>query len=462
MSDLASDTQVRDPHVARTFSMIEKVSPHVARDMRGGFEVSLVDYARRFYQARSAPCGTLMTRYRAVFATRLSRRMAELEPGGPALDVAHTLAAFPVIQTAPHCQLYVDPMAFWAYLLGWIGASEAGCPLLPVFNTATVTLQSRASSGPAWLTTSRGASNITTSPSSRLAGTSVCAAGRAVAYDRAKIAAAWQRAGDDERPGIAKLERSIVDADSLADSTDRTNTALLRGLSGARIVPVLFSESLVADLMADLLVGEDPLICAMLFDPGRQARLRLGFERATSRLYGHFLSTPTAHFWATRERKIRRLELQDGWLVEVCADAAEGVRVRYERAAIADALRAGVLVPNLFWSFALVAILPGLTAIGGTRQIGYLEGFVDILCQALDPCDADEAELHEGLRTTRSCFWGAKVIESMPSPLAVLSRLSAGSELDELARQCRSITLREATRDLEVFRDHQRWRHVSP
>jgi len=451
-----------DVSVLQTIAMIERVSPNVARDIHDAFDTSIVEYARHFYQVdHPAPTG-LVTFYRDKLAAKVSRRGAEMGMDLPTRRVLDTLTAFPIIQTAPHCQLYFDAMAFWAYLIGWIGARESGCPLMPVFNTATVTLQSQASSGPAWLTTARGAFNITTSPSSRLSSTSVCGAGNTVAFDRAKVAAVAERAAPAERPGIAKLERSVASSDrGFADATDRTNVNLLRGMSRTDIVPVMFSESLVCDLMADLLTGNDPLICAMLFEPARSARLRAGFERATTQLYGHFWSQATNHFWGIRDRRIRKLDLRDGSLVEVDSTGPDSVRVRYERAAVADALRSGLLVPNLFWSFVLVALLPRLSAIGGTRQIGYLNGFADVFCRTLDLSKADEAELHESLRTHRLCFWGAKVIEHMPSPLAVLSTLPAGEELEALHDQFRSITLGQATKNLEIFKGHQRWRHVS-
>lgn len=449
-----------DADVLQKLAMIERVAPDVARDIRDGLDASIVEYARRMYQLdRSPPCA-LVASYRGKLAAKLVSRAAELGIAVSQHHVLDSLSEFPIIQTAPHCQLYLDPMAFWAYFVGWIGAFESDCRLIPVFNTATVTLQSAASSGPAWLSTATGALNITTSPSSRLSGTSVCAAGTAVAFDLTKLAALHARATPAEQRVIATLEHSIeASPRGFADATDRANVNLIRSLSRARICPVMFTESLICDLMADLLAERDPRIWGMLFEPARNARLHAAFERASTQLYGHFWSPATTHFWGIRDRKIRRLELRDGWLVE--ADRGGGLRVRFECDALIDELRSERLVPNLFWSFVLVTLLPRLSAIGGTRQIGYLNGFADVLRRTLDLEDPGERELGDALRTLRLCTWGAKVIEHMPAPLAVLSTLPAGEELEALYDQFRSITLRQATRSLQIFDGHRRWRHVS-
>jgi hypothetical protein len=259
---------------------------------------------------------------------------------------------------------------------------------------------------------------------------------------------------------IAMLQSCITSSSrGFADATDRTNAALLRGLSRVPILPVMFSESLLGEMLADLLADEDALVTRLLFD--RNARLQAGFERTRTQLYGHFWSQATTHFWGVRDRKIRSLVLCDGWLVEAGRSDGGGVRVRFEPEAVIEALRSELVVPNLFWSFALVAILPRLCAIGGTRQIGYLSGFVDVLGCALDRTNPDEADLHNALRTYRQCTWGAKVIEHMPTPLAVLSGLPAGEELDALREHFRSITLRQTTKNLQIFDGHRRWRHVS-
>ncbi|HEX5062845.1 MAG TPA: hypothetical protein VFV99_25905, partial [Kofleriaceae bacterium] len=374
-----------DASVLQKIAMIERVSPEVARDIRDGLDDSIVEYARRMYQLDRSPPSASVAFYRGKLAAKLASRAAELGVEVSLQRVLDSFAEFPIIQTAPHCQLYLDPMAFWAYVVGWLGAFETGCQLIPVFNTATVTLQSAASSGPAWLSTATGALNITTSPSSRLASTSVCAAGTAVAFDTAKLAALHGRAAPGEQRVIAMLERSIAASPrGFAHATDRTNVNLLRSLSRARISPVMFSESLICDLMADLLADRDRLVWGLLFEPARNARLHAAFERASTQLYGHFWSQATSHFWGIRDRKIRRLELCDGWLVEADRGDQDGLRVRFECDSLIEGLRTELLVPNLFWSFALVTLLPRLSAIGGTRQIGYLNGFADVLRRALD------------------------------------------------------------------------------
>jgi hypothetical protein len=445
-------------HVARVLSAMEHVCPRVGRDIAACLDRDVVDYARRFHGAVCGSPSRLGAWYRARLGVALGARARALYPesGGEPFWAPSTV---PVVLTAPHCQLYTDRMAFWSYLMAFIAAREHGACWLPVFNTSTVTLQERAGLGPAWLTTSAGAVNVTNLGSSRLSSVSVCAAGAGVHFNAGAVRAAAERTSPSEASRLVKLASCLESGgDTLAERTDRANVHWLTSLSDQRSPrPVLFSEPLVSQLMIAAIEARDPIVNAFLFEPERRARLATAFERAQRQPYRHFLSNTTVHFWGLRQGKIRKLTLVDDNFIELDDPGPQRIAIVCERSAVLDALSSGRLVPNLFWCFLLTGILPGFAAIGGTRQIGYLPSFVDILCNALEGCAGEEAELLDSLSALRLSLWGAKVLECMSQPLETLAALRGGSELDQLHERCRSVTLREATNHLGAFRDHPLW-----
>ena len=195
----------------------------------------------------------------------------------------------------------------------------------------------------------------------------------------------------------------------------------------------------------------------LLIEPARRQRLERALQEAASSPFGRFLPNATAYFWGIREERVRKLVLENGHLIE--PDRPHGLSIPFERPHLRQALLEGVLLPNAFLVFLVLAILPRVRVVGGLRQIGYVALFHSILLAALDENAPEERDLAAELQV-RENAWGMRVIDEKISVREQLAGLPEGALFPDLLRQYRLRTLAETTDDLKLVRENARWRKI--
>jgi hypothetical protein len=180
-------------------------------------------------------------------------------------------------------------------------------------------------------------------------------------------------------------------------------------------------------------------------------------QEAASGPFGRFLPNATDYFWGIREQRVRKLVLENGQLIE--PDKPHGLSIPFERPHLRQALLDGVLLPDLFLTFLVLAILPRVRVVGGLRQIGYVALFHSILLAALDETAPEERDLAAELQV-RENAWGTRVIDEKVSVREQLADHPEGALFADLLRQYRSRTLAEATDNLRLVRENARWRKI--
>ncbi|TIW89722.1 MAG: hypothetical protein E5V51_04075, partial [Mesorhizobium sp.] len=206
--------------------------------------------------------------------------------------------------------------------------------------------------------------------------------------------------------------------------------------------------------MARHLDHDGGLLSRLLFEPARRRRLEHALQEAASSPFGRFLPNATAYFWGIREERVRKLVLENGQLIE--PDRPHGLSIPFERPQLKQALLDGVLLPDLFLTFLVLAILPRVRVVGGLRQIGYVALFHSILLAALDENAPEERDLAAELQV-RENAWGTRVIDEKISVREQLAGLPEGAPFADLLRQYRSRTFAETTDDLKLVRENARW-----
>src|SRR5438128_2437050 len=113
-------------HIGRVLRMMGLVCPHVANDISQYLDDNLAAYTANFYRDEKRWAGKLSREHRDKLVGKFVQRVRVFNISVDEDEVTASIDRFPIIQTSPHCQLYIEPMVFWAYLMGWMGAARSG------------------------------------------------------------------------------------------------------------------------------------------------------------------------------------------------------------------------------------------------------------------------------------------------------------------------------------------------
>ncbi|WP_246673731.1 hypothetical protein [Mesorhizobium sp. B2-3-13] len=362
----------------------------------------------------------------------------------------------PVIQSGLHCLLLMDRITFDALLFAWLGAVENELSAFVGFMGTTMTMETIGREGPGWLDVGDDKVNLFGMGRHKLCRKSACAAGPVTLNKRALEAVG------DERDASRWLGTLLARQDKVFGTAADAMTALNEDLvanwdRSGMALPVFIDDRLAAAAMARHLQYDGSLISRLLMEPARRRRLEHALQEAASGPFGRFLPNATDYFWGIREERVRKLVLENGNLIEL--DKPHGLSIPFERPHLKQALLDGVLLPNLFLTFLVLAILPRVRVVGGLRQIGYVALFHSILLAALDETTPEERDLVAELQV-RENAWGTRVIDEKISVREQLARLPEGALFADLLRQYRSRTFAEATDNLKLIRENARWRKI--
>ena len=454
MMDEQTGTVTPPPEV---LAVLARLCPEVARDISAHLHAPVSDYARHLWRPTHVPTSRLGTKARLILREALRNW---LHPHIPPESLQAALGEFDrtaVIQTGLHCQLLLDRITFDAFLLGWLGAVENRLSNLFVFSGTTVTLETIGREGPGWLSVGGKKINLFGLGRHKLSRRSVCATGPVSLNQRALEAVG--DAADGTRWLNILLERKGEVFENAADALAALNADLISDWDRSVATrPVFIDDRLAALALARHLDDEDSIPSKLLTNPDRRLRLEMALQSASSGPFGSFLPSGTLHFWGVRDRRIRKLAVENGRLVE--PGKPQGLSVPLDRAHLRDALLNGVLVPNLFLLFLTLAILPRVRVLGGLRQIGYVPLFQSVLAAVLDANLPEERDLATDLRR-RENGWGMRVINEPGSVGEQLASMPAGKMLSELRRHYSERTLAEVTQNLVLISENARWRKLS-
>lgn len=362
----------------------------------------------------------------------------------------------PVIQSGLHCLLLMDRITFDALMLAWLGAVESGLSAFFCFMGTTMTMETIGREGPGWLDVGDDKVNLFGMGRHKLCRKSACAAGPVFLNKRALEAVG------DETDASRWLGTLLASRDKMfataADAVTALNEDLVANWDGSDMTwPVFIDDRLAAAAMARHLEYDGSLLSRLLFKPARRQRLERALQETAARPFGRFLPNATAYFWGIRDERVRKLVLENGHLIE--PDRRHGLSIPFERTHLKQALLEGVLLPNLFLTFLVLAILPRVRVVGGLRQIGYVALFHSILLAALDENAPEERDLAQELQV-RENAWGVRVIDEKISVREQLAGLPQGALFADLLRQYRLQTFAETTDDLKLVREDARWRKI--
>ncbi|TPL85240.1 hypothetical protein FJ941_07775 [Mesorhizobium sp. B2-3-13] len=441
---------------AEILAVLSLLCPEVVRDIEQNWNASVSDYARHLWRPVAKPVSGPAIAARSMLREVLHQRLGvtmQPEEIGKALD---EFEYRPVIQSGLHCLLLMDRITFDALLFAWLGAVENELSAFVGFMGTTMTMETIGREGPGWLDVGDDKVNLFGMGRHKLCRKSACAAGPVTLNKRALEAVG------DERDASRWLGTLLARQDKVFGTAADAMTALNEDLvanwdRSGMALPVFIDDRLAAAAMARHLQYDGSLISRLLMEPARRRRLEHALQEAASGPFGRFLPNATDYFWGIREERVRKLVLENGNLIEL--DKPHGLSIPFERPHLKQALLDGVLLPNLFLTFLVLAILPRVRVVGGLRQIGYVALFHSILLAALDETTPEERDLVAELQV-RENAWGTRVIDEKISVREQLARLPEGALFADLLRQYRSRTFAEATDNLKLIRENARWRKI--
>ncbi len=442
---------------AEILAVLSLLCPEVVRDIEQNWNKPVSEYARHLWRPVAQPASTPAIAARSILCEVLQDRLGALMHPEKARKAIEEFERRPVIQSGLHCLLLMDRITFDALLLAWLGASESGLSAFFGFVGTTMTMETIGREGPGWLDVGGDKINLFGMGRHKLCRKSVCAAGP-VSLNRRAL-----EATGDETDASRWLGTLLASADrkfpTAADALTTLNENLVADWdrSGATR-PVFIDDRLAAVALARHLEDDDSILTKLLTNPQRRQRLDHALQEASSGPFGRFLPNATDYFWGVREERVRKLVIENGSLIE--QERPRGVSVPLEREHLRRALLDGVLLPNLFLMFLVLAILPRVRVLGGLRQVGYVALFHSILLDALDENSPEERDLAAELQV-RENAWGMRVIDEQISVREQLASLPAGELFPNLLRQYRSRTFAEVTDNLKLVRENARWRKLA-
>lgn len=437
-------------------ALLSLLCPEVVRDIEQNWNAPVSEYARHLWRPVARPASGPSIAARSILRDVLHRRLgAMMQPE----QIGKALEEFehrPVIQSGLHCLLLMDRITFDALLLAWLGAVENGLSAFFGFMGATMTMETVGREGPGWLDVGDDKVNLFGMGRHKLCRKSVCAAGPVTLNTRA-LEAVGNETDASRWLGTLLASQDKVFA-TAADALTELNEDLVADWDSSGMArPVFIDDRLAASAVAGHLDHDGSLLSRLLLEPARRQRLDHALQEAASGPFGRFLPNATAYFWGIREQRVRKLVLENGHLIE--PDRPHGLSIPFERLHLKQALLDGVLLPDLFLAFLILAILPRVRVVGGLRQIGYIALFHSILLAALDENVPEERDLAAELQV-RENAWGMRVIDDKISVRDQLAGLPEGALFPDLLRQYRLRTFAETTDDLKLVRENARWRKI--
>lgn len=358
----------------------------------------------------------------------------------------------PVIQTGPHCHLIIEPDAFFTHMFNVMGLKAHSERWYVNYSVSTVKFTERAKKGPGWLLLDRQYVNVFGLSHRKMEPYSIC--GRH-APQRFTLKPADPRAS---HPMLDQLKAILPNNEffSAADAIKSANEHLWPLCLGPDVRFLQLDDADIATLIIDHLRDTNSWLSRdFISAPDMVAAFVNAVRGLNSGPWTGWFTFNTDFFWRMHDGRLKRLALEGDTLRDVTGD----FEVDFNSQSLAKSLEAGDIVPSLFLVFMVIAILPGLRAMGGSRQVVYYPLMRCTLLAALDRSSAAvNKALAKSLRSDRApSVWGHRTIApTCDDPWRMFST-SGSAKAAELFNTFANMTLCDASAGLPAFVTDELW-----
>lgn len=440
---------------------METISPSVIANLKANWDDSLSSYIKQVWQKPISCSSKIAVQSREIFYSAL-KIFFTTQP----IDFEKAVSEFnsyPILQTGPHCQLYVNDIDFNAILISYMGSQLHQLKHTFILNSVTRTLQWSKKQGPAWLNLKNDVINLFNLSSKQMSRLSVCSPYSGLTYSIDNFANYLAQSDSYERKGVEKLLNSLHPKtyEGFVQAFTLSNQNLLSSFDDAQeIQPLIMNDLFTSILLAEHLKDSEGIIYKIIFSLNKRTKLKELNHSLTQEKQHLFLKQGTEYFWGMRDNKIRALKIEGNFLIEDTATNSKLLKIPLDPQSIRLALVDGQLIPNIFLSFLVLSLLPQIRVIGGTRQIAYHPLIQKIFFELLNPDVTEEKELKDELLNNDLNAWGTNFIQDKTTPLEWLGSLPKGKEFSVLSQYYLDKPVAEITKELAIFKEHPTWKHM--
>jgi hypothetical protein len=358
------------------------------------------------------------------------------------------LASTPVLQTGPHCLLLFEPDAFYAHLFSLLGLQSIGRRWHITYAGSTMSFKESAKKGPGWLRLEGEPLNLFGLPRSQMDGRSICCFNGPYRFALSNSDGIEAPSGAARRL-LAELPPSLFA--SAAGAIQGANRKLWNSHFGSLANLLQLDDFDVAGLVADHLDDPSSWLCEFLIEERRAEIIPSAIDRLNEGPWHGWVRRTTDYFWYVGPERVLPLRLNDGYLRST---ASLDFEVEFTPAAIASAIRNRKLLPNLFFAFLVLSILPGVRALGGCRQpvylplLRYLAAICVVRSGDRDLRDALQQDEHPGM-------WGHRVLS--PHGDDPFRKVEMAGGVSSLLQSYGAMSLQDASGDLASFTGDILW-----
>lgn len=358
----------------------------------------------------------------------------------------------PVIQTGPHCHLIIEPDAFYTHLFALMGLNAHSEGWYINYSVSTVKFTEKSKKGPGWLWLDGQHVNVFGLSRRRMEPYSIC--GRYVPCHFAL------KPTDDQisHPALDLLRAVLLvqEFSSAAEAIKSANHDLWRHCFGETIKSLQLDDADVALLIIDHLRDRNSWLSRYFIDaPDMVSLLLQSVRELNDGPWDGWFKFNTDFFWFMSEGRLRPLRLEGNTL----SDATGSFKMGFNSSSLANSLEAGEIVPGLFLVFLVIAILPGLRAMGGSRQVVYYPLMRHALLRALDRSSAlINKELAKDIRSDHMTnVWGHRTIAPICADPWRLFIAKDPATFASLSQSFATQTLMETSGGLPGFVNDELW-----
>ncbi|MGV2102886.1 hypothetical protein [Rhizobium sp. 21-4511-3d] len=412
-------------------------------------------YAAALYDYRPAVADSTRREARNTLRRWVTKKALERGFGqAQAERLADDIDQYPVLQTGPHLHLLIEPDAFFTHLFSLMGLAALGSRSYISYACSTVKFAEKSRKGPGWLRLDGQAINVFGLSRREMIPYSILAKNQKYEF-ALKPAEGFSHPHD----AIAALEPLLPAGPfpSAAAAIKAANLHLWNAHFDQHVDFLQLDDEDVSDLVLMHLDDPNSWLCRkFLIDPVLPVKILRTIDRLASTPWRDWLKNSTHFFWGCDHGRIFPMELGDGFL---SPSNGEGDTIALTREGLMEALAAGRIIPNLLLVFIVIAILPGIRVLGGSRHTVYYPLMRYAFCAGLVDSGCDDNLLRSLVHERRASAWGHRVILETAEPFALLR--SKSGAVPSLMSRYGAVSLDQACGSLDGFLEDPLWQDLS-
>jgi hypothetical protein len=364
----------------------------------------------------------------------------------------HILAS-PVLQTGPHCLLFIEPDAFYTHLFSLLGLKAHGRKWYVSYCVSTTSFTEAGKKGPGWLQLEGESLNLFGLPRRRMDGRSICCLNGPYRFRLTNP--------KGEVAPNASAARILADLPSdefasAAEAIKGANQVLWRRKFASPVRLLQLDDFDIADLVADHLEDPQSWMSTSFVGDGVVAKCILNaIDGLNAGPWNGWVRRTTDLFWRMEHDRVVPLRLEKNALK---SNGSSRFEVQFRSDDLAKALRTRAILPSLFTVFLVISILPGTRVLGGCRQAIYYP-----LMRFLASIGFERSGAHGLLKALQKDYrpglWGHRVLA--PAGDTPFEELELKGGVLPLLTKYAQLPLQEASGDLASFTRDRIWASLS-